>query len=102
MSIVMDVEKYRREFVNRVVQAGGAMKQSELAEILDIPLSTYKSYERRSLIPHERLLPFVQILPPFHRQENCIPLASDVFLASLPKSRWPAMGDRKPVEGDPA
>ncbi len=58
MSIVMDVEKYRREFVNRVVQARGAMKQSEVAEILSIPLSTYKSYERRSLIPHERLLPF--------------------------------------------
>ena len=60
MSIVMDVEKYRREFVNRVVQARGGMTQKELAEILNIPLSTYKSYERRSLIPHERLIPFLQ------------------------------------------
>jgi hypothetical protein len=54
----MDVEKYRREFINRVVQARGKMKQRELAEILDVPLSTYKSYERRSLIPHERLISF--------------------------------------------
>ena len=54
----MDVEKYRRELINRVVQARGKMKQKEVAEILSIPLSTYKSYERRSLIPHERLLPF--------------------------------------------
>jgi transcriptional regulator with XRE-family HTH domain len=54
----MDVEKYRREFINRVVQARGKMKQKEVAEILNVPLSTYKSYERRSLIPHERLLPF--------------------------------------------
>ncbi len=52
----MDVEKYRREFINRVVQARGKMKQRELAEILNVPLSTYKSYERRSLIPHERLI----------------------------------------------
>ncbi|MCZ6863759.1 MAG: helix-turn-helix domain-containing protein [Alphaproteobacteria bacterium] len=54
----MDVEKYRREFINRVVQARGKMKQRELAEILNVPLSTYKSYERRSLIPHERLIAF--------------------------------------------
>ena len=54
----MDVEKYRREFINRVVQARGKTKQRELAEILDVPLSTYKSYERRSLIPHERLIAF--------------------------------------------
>ncbi len=54
----MDVEKYRREFINRVVQARGKMKQRELAEILNVPLSTYKSYERRSLIPHERLSAF--------------------------------------------
>ena len=54
----MDVEKYRREFINRVVQARGEMKQREVAEILNVPLSTYKSYERRSLIPHERLLAF--------------------------------------------
>ena len=54
----MDVEKYRREFINRVVQARGKMKQREVAEILDVPLSTYKSYERRSLIPHERLIAF--------------------------------------------
>ncbi len=54
----MDVEKYRREFINRVVQARGEMKQKELAEILNVLLSTYKSYERRSLIPHERLMAF--------------------------------------------
>ena len=54
----MDVEKYRREFINRVAQARGRMKQKDLAAILNVPLSTYKSYERRSLIPHERLLAF--------------------------------------------
>jgi transcriptional regulator with XRE-family HTH domain len=54
----MDVEKYRREMINRVVQARGKMKQKDVAEILNVPLSTYKSYERRSLIPHERLIPF--------------------------------------------
>jgi hypothetical protein len=54
----MDVEKYRRELINRVVEARGDMKQREVAEILNIPLSTYKSYERRSLIPHERLSAF--------------------------------------------
>ena len=54
----MDVEKYRREFINRVVQARGKMKQKDVAEILNVPLSTYKSYERRTLIPHERLIPF--------------------------------------------
>ncbi len=54
----MDVEKYRRELINRVVQARGKMKQRELAEILNVPLSTYKSYERRSLVPHERLIAF--------------------------------------------
>jgi hypothetical protein len=54
----MDVEKYRRGFINRVVQARGTKKQRELAEILNVPLSTYKSYERRSLIPHERLISF--------------------------------------------
>ena len=54
----MDVEKYRREFINRVVQSRGTMKQREVAEILNVPLSTYKSYERRSLIPHERLISF--------------------------------------------
>ncbi len=54
----MDFEKYRREFINRVVQARGRMKQKDLAAILDVPVSTYKSYERRSLIPHERLLAF--------------------------------------------
>jgi hypothetical protein len=54
----MDVEKYRREFINRVVQSRGTMKQSEVAEVLNVPLSTYKSYERRSLIPHERLSAF--------------------------------------------
>ena len=58
MFVDMDVEKYRREFIERVVQARGAMKQSEMAESLNVPLSTYKSYERRSLIPHELLLPF--------------------------------------------
>jgi transcriptional regulator with XRE-family HTH domain len=57
----MDVEKYRREMINRVVQARGKMKQKEVAEILNVPLSTYKSYERRSLIPHERLIPFCNI-----------------------------------------
>ncbi len=54
----MDVEKYRRGFINRVVRARGTKKQRELAEILNVPLSTYKSYERRSLIPHERLISF--------------------------------------------
>jgi hypothetical protein len=54
----VDVEKYRRELINRVVEARGDMKQREVAEILNIPLSTYKSYERRSLIPHERLIAF--------------------------------------------
>ena len=57
-TVSMDVEKYRREFINRVVQARGGTKQREVAEILNVPLSTYKSYERRSLIPHERLIPF--------------------------------------------
>ncbi len=54
----MDVEKYRREFIHRVVQARGEMRQKDLAAILNVPLSTYKSYERRSLIPHERLFAF--------------------------------------------
>ena len=43
----MDVEKYRREFINRVVQSRGTMKQSEVAEILNVPLSPYQSYERQ-------------------------------------------------------
>jgi len=57
----MDVEKYRREFVNRVVDARGDKTQVEIARLLDIPLPTYKSYERRSLIPHERLQKFCDI-----------------------------------------
>jgi hypothetical protein len=34
MSIVMDVEKYRREFISRAARAREKMKRSELAEIL--------------------------------------------------------------------
>ncbi len=57
----MDVEKYRREFVCRVVDARGDKPQKEMARLLDIPLPTYKSYERRSFIPHERLQEFCEI-----------------------------------------
>ena len=42
----MDVEKYRREFVCRVVDARGDKIQKEMARLLDIPLATYKSYEQ--------------------------------------------------------
>ena len=56
-----DVEKYRREFVCRVVDARGSKTQVEIAQLLDTPLPTYKSYERRSLIPHERLQRFCDI-----------------------------------------
>ena len=44
----MDVEKYRREFVCRVVDARGDKTQVEIVRLLDIPLPTYKSYERRA------------------------------------------------------
>ena len=44
----MDVEKYRREFVCRVVDVRGDKTQTEIARLLDIPLPTYKSYEQRS------------------------------------------------------
>ena len=37
-----------------------------------------------------------------HGQEGIDGGIDAASLASLPKSRWPAMGDRKPVEGDPA
>ena len=57
----MDVEKYRREFVNRVVDARGDKTQVEMARLLDIPLPTYKSYELRSFIPHARLQKFCDI-----------------------------------------
>ena len=57
----MDVEKYRREFVCRVVEARGDKLQREMARLLDIPLPTYKSYERRSLVPHERLQHFCDV-----------------------------------------
>ena len=57
----MDVEKYRREFVNRVVDARGDKPQKEMARLLDIPLPTYKSYERRSLVPHALLKRYCDI-----------------------------------------
>ena len=37
----MDVEKYRREFINRVVQARGKMKQREVAETGQSHLALY-------------------------------------------------------------